>query len=84
LSEIGDADSYLSTNRRIVRNTVAVNYLELCAITLPVGLDKAGMPVGLQLIAPAWAEERLLAIALAAEGVLGTATERLGTPPSLS
>jgi aspartyl-tRNA(Asn)/glutamyl-tRNA(Gln) amidotransferase subunit A len=84
LSDVSDADSYLSTNRRIVRNTVAVNYLGLCAITLPVGLDKAGMPVGLQLIAPAWAEERLLAIALAAERVLGTATERLGTPPSLS
>jgi aspartyl-tRNA(Asn)/glutamyl-tRNA(Gln) amidotransferase subunit A len=84
LSEIGDADTYLSTNRRIVRNTVAVNYLGLCAITMPVGLDKAGMPAGLQLIAPAWAEKRLLAIALAAERVLGTATERLGTPPSLS
>lgn len=84
MSEIGDADSYLSTNRRIVRNTVAVNYLELCAITLPVGQDKAGMPVGLQLIAPSWAEEKLLGIALAAERVLGTATERLGTPPLLS
>ena len=40
-----------------------------------------GMPVGLQLIAPAGAEERLLAIALAAERVLGTAADRLGTPP---
>jgi hypothetical protein len=28
MSEIGNADSYLSTNRRIVRNTVAVNYLD--------------------------------------------------------
>jgi aspartyl-tRNA(Asn)/glutamyl-tRNA(Gln) amidotransferase subunit A len=84
LSEIGDSDSYLSSNRCIVRNTVAVNYLGLCAITLPVGLDKAAMPVSLQLIAPAWAEERLLAIALAAEEVLGTATERIGTPTSLS
>jgi aspartyl-tRNA(Asn)/glutamyl-tRNA(Gln) amidotransferase subunit A len=53
----------------------------LCAITLPVGRDRAGMPVGLQLIAPAGAEERLLAIALAAERVLGTAADRLGTPP---
>ena len=51
---------------------------------LPVGLDKTGMPVWLQLIAPAWAEEKLLGIALAAEGVLGTASERLGTPPTLS
>jgi aspartyl-tRNA(Asn)/glutamyl-tRNA(Gln) amidotransferase subunit A len=84
LSDVSDANSYLNTNRRIVRNTVAVNYLGLCAVTLPVGLDKAGMPVGLQLIAPAWAEERLLAVALATERVLGTAMERLGTPPSLS
>jgi Asp-tRNA(Asn)/Glu-tRNA(Gln) amidotransferase A subunit family amidase len=42
------------------------------------------MPVGLQLIAPLWAEEKLLAIALAAERLLGNATERLGTPPVLS
>jgi aspartyl-tRNA(Asn)/glutamyl-tRNA(Gln) amidotransferase subunit A len=84
LSDLGDSDSYLAANRRIVRNTVAVNYLGLCGITLPVGLDRARMPVGLQLIAPAWAEEKLLAIALSAERVLGNATERLGTPPLLA
>ena len=84
LSQIGDAESHLAANRRIVRNTVAVNYLGLCAITLPVGLDRARMPVGLQFVAPAWAEERLLAIALAAERVLGSAAERLGTPPLLA
>jgi aspartyl-tRNA(Asn)/glutamyl-tRNA(Gln) amidotransferase subunit A len=84
MSDVADPDGHLRANRRIVRNTVAVNYLGLCAITLPVGLDRAGMPVGLQLTAPANAEERLLAIALAAERVLGTATERLGTPPLLA
>ena len=83
MSEVADADSHLRVNRRIVRNTVAVNYLGLCAITVPVGRDRAGMPVGLQLTAPAGAEERLLAIALAAERVLGTAADRLGTPPLL-
>lgn len=84
LSALDSPEAYLSANRRIVRNTVAVNYLGLCGITLPVGLDRAGMPVGLQFIAPAWAEEKLLAIALAAERVLGTAAERLGTPPMLA
>jgi aspartyl-tRNA(Asn)/glutamyl-tRNA(Gln) amidotransferase subunit A len=83
MSEVADADSHLRVNRRIVRNTVAVNYLGLCAITVPVGRDRAGMPVGLQLTAPAGAEERLLAIAIAAERVLGTAADRLGTPPLL-
>ena len=60
LSEVADAESHLRVNRRIVRNTVAVNYLGLCAITMPVGRDSAGMPVGLQLTAPAGAEEKLL------------------------
>ena len=63
---------------------LAVNYLGLSAITMPVGRDRAGMPVGLQLTAPARAEEPLLAIALAAERVLGTAADRLGTPPMLA
>ena len=84
MSEVADADSHLRANRRIVRNTVGVNYLGLCAITMPVGRDRAGMPVGLQLTAPAHAEETLLTIALAAERVLGAAADRLGTPPLLA
>ena len=68
----------------IVRNTAWVNYLGLCAITLPVGRDRAGMPVGLQLTAPARAEEKLLTIALAAERVLGVGADRLGMPPLLA
>jgi aspartyl-tRNA(Asn)/glutamyl-tRNA(Gln) amidotransferase subunit A len=84
MAEVADAESHLRVNRRIVRNTAAVNYLGLCAITMPVGRDSAGMPVGLQLAAPANAEERLLAVALAAERVLGTAADRLGTPPQLA
>ena len=81
MSDVAEADNHLRVNRRIVRNTLTVNYLGLCAITMPVGCDRAGMPVGLQLTAPARAEERLLAVALAAERVLGTAADRLGTPP---
>jgi aspartyl-tRNA(Asn)/glutamyl-tRNA(Gln) amidotransferase subunit A len=84
MSEVAGAASHLLVNRRVVRNTVGVNYLDLCAITLPVGRDRAGMPVGLQLTAPAHAEEKLLTIALGAERVLGTAVDRLGTPPLLA
>jgi Asp-tRNA(Asn)/Glu-tRNA(Gln) amidotransferase A subunit family amidase len=32
MSDVADADSHLRVNRRIVRNTVAANYLGLCAI----------------------------------------------------
>src|SRR5207237_8213937 len=84
MSDVADADSHLRVNRRIVRNTAWVNYLGLCAITMPVGRDRAGMPVGLQLTAPARAEEKLLTIALAVERLLGTRADRLGPPPLLA
>jgi aspartyl-tRNA(Asn)/glutamyl-tRNA(Gln) amidotransferase subunit A len=84
MSEVADADSHLRVNRRIVRNTAWVNYLGLCAITMPVGRDGAGMPVGLQLTAPARAEEKLLTIALTVERLLGARADRLGTPPLLA
>ena len=83
IADVSEAEGHLRNNRRIVRNTVPVNYLGLCAITMPVGRDRAGMPVGLQFIAPPGSEERLIAVALAAERVLGTAAQRLGTPPLL-
>ena len=66
------------------RNTCPANYFRQCAISLPVGLDAESMPVGLQFIAPGGAEETLLEIAVAAERVLGSAVERLGTPPFLA
>jgi aspartyl-tRNA(Asn)/glutamyl-tRNA(Gln) amidotransferase subunit A len=43
-------------------NTVAVNLAGLPAISIPAGFSE-GMPVGLQLIAPAFGEARLLAAA---------------------
>jgi len=66
------------------RNTCAANFLVQCAITLPAGFDEASMPVGLQLTAPGGSEEHLLRVASAAERVLGTGAERLGTPPMIA
>ena len=74
-------DRFWARNRGIVHNTVPVNYLCLCAVTLPVALDRLGMPVGLQLVAKGGNDEQLIAIACAAERVLGTPRERIGTAP---
>jgi Amidase len=72
----------MSWNRNSpVSMTVPANYLTLCAATLPVGLDRLGMPVGLQFIAKGGDDERLVAIACAAERVLGTPREIPGAPP---
>jgi aspartyl-tRNA(Asn)/glutamyl-tRNA(Gln) amidotransferase subunit A len=81
LGEETGPEQFWARNRKIVHNLVPVNYLGLCAATLPVGLDRIGMPVGLQLIAKGGDDERLVLIACAAEGVLGTPREIIGVPP---
>ena len=70
-------EQFWARNRSIVHNLVPVNYLTLCAATLPVGLDRLNMPVGMQFIAKGGDDERLVAIACAAERVLGTPRERI-------
>ncbi|MDE1902221.1 MAG: amidase [Alphaproteobacteria bacterium] len=84
VSTIHDTASHWLANQALTRNTVPVNYLGLCAISLPVGLDAARMPVGLQFIARPRQEEALLAAALAAERSIGTARDVLGVPPLLA
>jgi len=81
LSDVEQLEDYRRLNMLSLRNTCVANFLGLCALTLPVGLDRAGMPVGLMLMAPGGAEASLLAVGLQLERVLGTARERLGTPP---
>jgi len=76
-----DLDQYRRQNKRLTYATNPVNVLRLCAITMPCGLDRAGMPIGLQLVGRGGEDERLLAIALASERILGTPLERLGAPP---
>ena len=80
VSEVEDSDAHRRANILSVRNPGIVNGLGLCALTIPVGLDKNGMPVGLQVIAKANDDRWLLAVGLAFEAVLGTARQRLGRP----
>lgn len=84
LSEIDTPESYQKLNGFAGRNNRPANMLGQCALSMPVALDPAGLPTGLMFIARPNQEERLLAVALAAERVLGTARQRLGRPPALA
>ncbi len=84
IADMEDIDTYRAANLRTLRNTQAVNYLDLCAVTMPVALDAANMPVGLQLIARKHDDARLLAVAQSCENVLGDARQRIGTPRALA
>ncbi len=79
-----DMETYVSTNAAALRPTCAIGMLGLCSVTVPVGLDEAGMPVGLQMVAPGGADELALAAALVVEQQLGAPADRLGTPPGLA
>ena len=43
--------------------TTAVNLAGICAISVPCGYDEKNMPIGLQIIAPALGEEKLVKLA---------------------
>jgi aspartyl-tRNA(Asn)/glutamyl-tRNA(Gln) amidotransferase subunit A len=81
VAELEALPRYLDANVAALRPTCPISILGGCAVTLPVGRDRAGMPVGLQLVGPGGADEALLGLAMAAERVLGTCAERLGVPP---
>jgi len=67
VDEVDQEDRYFSVNGMCLRNTVAVNLLGLCAVSLPCGFTRGGLPIGLQLIGRPFDEARLLRLAYAYE-----------------
>lgn len=59
--------SDLSAMTEIMRFIIAGNFLGYPAIVVPVAYDAAGLPIGLQLMAPHWQEDLLLGVALDVE-----------------
>ncbi len=83
LAEMGDEEKASHACSCMLRNTVVANVCGYCAITLPVGLDQFGIPVGLQLMAAKSQEDKLLQFAQLVENTLGNSFERLGVAPML-
>ncbi|KAL6870892.1 hypothetical protein ACP4OV_014740 [Aristida adscensionis] len=63
--ETGELD-YIN-GAALVRYSIAGNFLGLPAITVPVGYDREGLPVGLQFIGRPWSEATLLHLAYAVQ-----------------
>ncbi|KAG8383879.1 hypothetical protein BUALT_Bualt04G0060100 [Buddleja alternifolia] len=53
----------------LVRYQIAGNFLGLPAVTIPVGFDKSGLPIGLQFIGKPWSESLLIHIASAVQAL---------------
>lgn len=81
VASLSDTGTYSQANMAVLRNTALANLLGLCAITLPIGLDRNGMPAGLMLMGRPYDEERLISAALAIENIIGTGAQILGQPP---
>ncbi|RBP31778.1 aspartyl-tRNA(Asn)/glutamyl-tRNA(Gln) amidotransferase subunit A [Marinobacter pelagius] len=81
VASLSKPEAYVKANMQTLRNTAMGNYLGLCGLSMPAGKDEAGMPVGLQILAGPWQDQRLLAIGQAIEKCLGCWPDILGTPP---
>jgi aspartyl-tRNA(Asn)/glutamyl-tRNA(Gln) amidotransferase subunit A len=66
LSEIAAPESFGAKSAVLAGNTNIVNFLDLCAISLPIP-RAGGLPVGLMLVARNGHDRRLLQIAAAIE-----------------
>ena len=81
LTELAHLDRYRQVNRQMLSATGPAGMLDMCAVSLPAGLDRAGMPAGLQLVGRSGTDPALLLRSVAVERILGTGPQRLGTPP---
>lgn len=65
--ETGELD-YIN-GAALVRYQIVGNFLGLPAVTVPIGYDEAGLPIGLQFIGRPWAEATLIHIASAVQAL---------------
>ena len=62
-----DDDRTTNATAALIRYSIAGNFLGLPAITLKVGYDRGGLPIGLQFIGRPWSEATLLHVAFATQ-----------------
>jgi len=71
MQEVAAPDEFARKNAMLLRNTVIVNFFDLCAISLPLPRE-SGLPTGLMLVARNGRDQRLFRIAAAVERLFAT------------
>ena len=66
----GDDELFRVTNLRAIHYTFLGNLFRMCGLALPSGTDTAGLPTGVQFLAPGGDDDRLLSIGLSMESAL--------------
>ena len=61
--KIADAVAEPPNEVPLIRNTVPFNALGIPAVSVPCGFSRNGLPIGLQLVGPRFADARLIATA---------------------
>src|SRR5262249_12975162 len=62
-----DDEHFRVTNLRAIHYTFLGNLFRMCGLAMPSGTDAKGLPTGVQFLAPAGEDERLLSIGLSME-----------------
>ncbi len=70
-----DDDLFATTNLKVLRNTMLGNFLGMPGVSLPIGVDTNGLPIGALISAPYGADDRILAVAKAIEPVMQIAAK---------
>jgi aspartyl-tRNA(Asn)/glutamyl-tRNA(Gln) amidotransferase subunit A len=70
-TDFGDGPDMVGGLARLTRLSRPFNYLALPCVSVPAGFDRNGLPIGMQLAGPPFAEARLLRIAAAFEAEAG-------------
>jgi aspartyl-tRNA(Asn)/glutamyl-tRNA(Gln) amidotransferase subunit A len=61
---------FRAANVRAIHYTFLGNLFRMCGLALPSGTDSAGLPTGVQFLAPGGDDDRLLSIGLSIESAL--------------
>ncbi|MEH6727323.1 MAG: amidase family protein, partial [Hyphomicrobiales bacterium] len=65
-----DDDLFARTNLKVLRNTMLGNFLGMPGVSLPIGVDTNGLPIGALISARSGQDDRLLAVAKAIEPIM--------------